>query len=203
MEERKKPIVGLCGAIGAGKSRVAAALGALGCVVVDSDRLNHEVLRRPEVLAQLRSWWGPEVVTPDGQPDRRRIAEIVFSDGREKQRLESLVHPLIDALRADRIRQAVGDPAVPAVVLDSPLLLESQLDRICDSILFVDASAGVRLARLRATRGWDAAQMESRERWQLPPEAKRARADFVIVNEGTEEELQSAVAAVLRDVLHR
>ncbi|MBK8913897.1 MAG: dephospho-CoA kinase [Phycisphaerales bacterium] len=203
MEQRRKPIVGLCGAIGAGKSRVAAALGALGCKVIDSDRLNHEVLRRPEVLERLRSWWGPEVIAPDGQPNRRRIAEIIFSDGGEKRRLESLVHPLIDALRADSIEQAVGDPAIPAVVLDSPLLLESQLDRICDSVIFVDASAGVRLARLQAARGWDAAQVESRERWQLPPEAKRARADFVIVNEGTEEELQSAAAAVLRDVLRR
>src|SRR4030042_1472676 len=97
---RRKPIIGLCGGMGAGKSRVAAEFGRQDCLVVASDRLNHEVLRRPEVLRALAAWWGPQVVTAEGGPDRGQVARVVFSDPEQKSRLEGLVYPLIPQQRA-------------------------------------------------------------------------------------------------------
>lgn len=196
----KKPILGLCGAIGAGKSSVAKEFEIAGCRVIDSDALSHEVLRTPDVITTLVSWWGPTVSTADGTPDRRRIAAIVFADGAQKQRLEGLVHPLIAARRADMIRQAIEDSAVKAIILDSPLLFESNLDRLCDAIIFVDASEARRLERLRAARGWDARQLRQRQRWQRSPAEKRLRSNFVIDNNGPPEQLRPQVVEILKKI---
>lgn len=203
MLSRKKPIIGLCGGIGAGKSRVAAEFGRLGCQVIEDDRLNHEVLRRPEVVAALRAWWGPDVVDAAGAPDRRRIAEIIFADEGEKRRLEGLLHPLIEAWRLDIIKATEDNSAIKAIVIDSPLLFESSLDRECDAIVFIDASADARLRRLQATRGWSAAELRRRERWQKDLALKRSAAGFVVDNEGPPERLVPQVAAILSEILAR
>jgi len=198
---RTKPIIGLFGGIGAGKSRVAAEFAALGCLVVDSDELNHEMLRRAAVLAELRRWWGDGVVTPDGGPDRRRIGEIVFADPAQRERLERLLYPLIAAAREHMIRDGENDPAVKAIVLDSPLLLENNLDRLCDRIVFVDTSEKLRLQRLQDSRNWDQRHLRRREQWQWPLARKLARADFVIHNDGTLHELRPQVADIFRRIV--
>ena len=196
-----KPVIGLCGGIGAGKSRIAAEFERLGCLVIASDRLNHEVLTEPEVLRQLREWWGPDVVGPDDQADRRRIAKIVFADPEEKARLESLLHPLIARRRRTMICAVENSSAIKAIVLDSPLLFESKLDRECDSIVFVEASRSVRLRRLQANRGWDANELQRRESWQLPLAHKRQRSNFVIDNDSPEDSLGPRVAEILAQIL--
>ncbi len=198
-----KPIIGLCGGIGAGKSRVAAEFGRLGCLVVSSDQVNHEVLRRPEVLATIQSWWGPAVVTADGEPDHRRIAEIIFSDEQQKRRLEALLHPLIVQRQTAMIEVVRDSATIKAIVIDSPLLLECNLDRQCDWIVFVDASEATRLRRLQTERGWTASELSRRESWQLPLSEKRARADFVVDNDGPDEQLRPQVANILQAVLAR
>jgi dephospho-CoA kinase len=199
---RSKPIIGLCGGIGAGKTRVAAAFADLGCLVISSDQLNHEILCRPDVLATLREWWGDEVEA-DGGPDRRRIAEIVFADPAQKQRLEGLVYPLIAQRRAAMIETVEDNSALKAIVIDSPLLLESNLDRECDTVVFVDASAARRMERLRQERGWNTEELHRRERWQTPLSEKRLRADYVIDNDGAGERIRPQANDILRKILAR
>lgn len=198
-----KPVIGLCGGIGSGKSAVAAEFGRQGCLVVDSDRLSHEVLAGPAVVQELRRWWGDEVVSPDGKPDRGRIARIVFSSADEKRRLEGLLYPLISARRAAMIRAVEEDPAVKAIVLDSPLLLESRLDRHCDFIVYVEADEPQRIARVRASRGWNAEELRRRQDWQQPLEPKRARADFVVSNNGMLAQLGPQITDILNTILAR
>lgn len=200
---RKKPIIGLCGGIGAGKSRVAAEFERLGCLVVSHDRLNHEVLRLPAVVETLRGWWGDTVLGPEGHPDPRRIADIVFRDAAEKERLEGLLHPLILRRQADMIRAVEDCSATEAIVIDSPLLFESCLERECDTVVFVEASAVTRQARLRAGRGWNAEELQRRERWQISLDEKRSRSEFVVNNDGPAEHLRPQVAAILQTVLAR
>src|ERR1051326_7435006 len=91
---RQKPIIGLAGGVGSGKSLVAAEFARLGGSVIDSDQLNHEILQSPAVLSKLREWWGDAVAKPGGGPNRRLIAEKIFSDASEKARLESLVYQI-------------------------------------------------------------------------------------------------------------
>ena len=196
-----KPIIGICGGVGAGKSVVAREFERLGGLLIDADRLNHEVLRQPEVAQTLREWWGDEVVGPDGVVDRKRVAELVFNDAEQKRRLESLVHPLIVARKEDMITAGAEDPNVSIIILDSPLLLESNLDRLCQAVVFVEVSESQRLRRLQETRGWDIEESRRRERWQLSLAEKRARSRFSINNEGSIEQLRSQVKDVFEQVL--
>lgn len=204
---KKKPIIGLCGAIGAGKSTVADLLGDMGCLVHSSDTANREILRRPEVAEQIRQWWGAELLTADGSVNRSALADRIFSDPAARKRLESLTHPLIGADRATKIAQASSDPAVKAVVLDSPLLFEAHLDRECDVVVYVQASHERRLARVTEKRGWDADELARRAAAQIPPAEKRKRSNFVIDNdfvtdsEGSRETLRTRVADVLDRIL--
>lgn len=192
-----KPIVGLSGAIGSGKSTVAAEFGRQGCYVIDSDELNHAVLREPAVAGQLAEWWGEEILGPDGTPDRRKLAGIVFNDPGARRRLESLTHPLIAQRRAAMIAAASKDAALAAIVLDSPLLFESNLVQTCDAVVFVEVSDQERMQRLKQTRKWDADEVRRREQWQLPVAEKRRQADFVIDNEGAPAALERQVAEIL------
>src|SRR5438552_1996765 len=86
-----KPVIGLIGAIGAGKSTAAAALAARGGAVVSGDTLGHEALGQPEIKARVIDRWGPRVLKPDGQLDRRAIAGIVFTNPAERNALEQMV----------------------------------------------------------------------------------------------------------------
>lgn len=166
--------------------------------MIDSDLLNREVMRRPEVVESLRLWWGERVIAQDGAVDRREVARIVFSDVNERRRLEELTHPLIDELRRRMMQRAFDDRAVRAIILDSPLLFESNLNRLCASTVFVDASEETRIARVRQTRGWDEAELRRRETHQWPLERKRAACDFVITNHDEPNvELAPQVAAIL------
>jgi dephospho-CoA kinase len=199
----KKPIIGLTGGIGAGKSTVAAAFAREGCLVIDSDRLNHEVLRRPEVLARLREWWGAEVADAGGGPNHARIADIIFSDPAARRRLEELTHPLIGEARQAMIQAVSEDQAVKAVILDSPLLIESNLDRLCHAIIFVEANEARRLQRLNSSRQWTEAQVRGREKWQASLDVKRARSDFIIDNDGSPDRLRPQVKVILEEIVSR
>jgi dephospho-CoA kinase len=215
-------VIGLVGGIGSGKSRVAKILAELGCAVSDSDAVNRQVLRRPDVRSALVSWWGDSILGPDGEIDRRRIAERVFSSEDDRRRLESLTHPLIRAERealfarvaeelarsgagtSPRAERPDEKPGRGVVVVDAPLLLEAGLDRECDAVVFVDAPVEVRAARVRASRGWDAGELERRERAQWPVDEKRRRAGHVVVNDsddpGAEERLRARLRALLTEV---
>jgi dephospho-CoA kinase len=200
--QQGKSVIGLLGGIGAGKSHVAREIEQFGGLLISSDQLNHEILGRPEVLRELESWWGSSV-SDGGKPDRRRIAAIIFSNSIQRQRLESLMHPLIAQRRTDMITAVKDNPAVTAIVIDSPLLLESNLDRECDALVFVDTSDLRRLQRLEAQRGWTATEVRRREGWQLPLIEKRSRADFIIDNDGPVERLRPQVADILQTIFRR
>ncbi len=196
----EKPIVGLAGGVGAGKSTVAGLLREMGCLVISSDALNQDVLARDDVVGRLRAWWGAEAA-PGGVADRRWIAERVFDDESERQRLEALTHPLIAAERARMIARAKKDSSVKAIILDSPLLFESNLDKSCDHVLFVDAVKAERERRVATHRAWVADELQRREAAQWPLDEKRRRSDFLVRNDSDMAELRRRVAGVLREIL--
>lgn len=197
---REPLVIGIAGGIGAGKSSVARALAALGCIVVDSDAEARAALRRPEVRDEIVEWWGRGVLDSKGEVDRGAVARIVFADPSERARLEGLVHPLIRRTR-EQAKEEARRAGAPAVVLDAPLLFEAGLDRECDAVIFVDAPREARLARVGRTRGWDEAEFTRREKSQAPLEEKRRRADYVVVNDGGEDELQPRIAAVFERII--
>ncbi len=194
-----KPIIGLAGGIGSGKTEVARILDGLGCVVADADAIARQTLRDPEVRDTLVGWWGDDVLDADGEIDRAAVASIAFGDPQERRRLEALVHPRVEARRRELFDAA--PPEVPALVIDAPLLFEAGLDAECDAVIFVDADEAVRRQRVAGSRGWEAAQLDRREESQLPLDQKRERADYVLRNNGELSDLTASVRRLLRTIV--
>lgn len=194
---RRKPVIGVVGGIGAGKSTAAAALARRGGYVINADALGHEALARPDVTRQLAARWGDRVLNPDGTPNRRAVAGIVFNDPAEREALEGVVFPHIEAAVREEIAKAAADPAVRFVVLDAAVMLEAGWTGVCAKVVYVDAPRETRLARLAARSGWAPDQVAAREAAQMPADQKMSRADAVVVNDGTAAELQDQVDRLL------
>jgi len=197
-----KPIIGIAGGIGSGKSLVARFLADLGCCVIDSDELSRHAYRKPQVVQTLQSWWGDAILLPNGSVDRRAIAKRVFNDEKELRKLEGLIHPLVEQARQEAMDLAITkSPQLPAFVWDSPLLFESGLAARCDAVVFVQTPLPQRVARVSQTRGWDAAELTRRENLQWPLDKKREISDYVIVNTADAEYVRSQVNQVLSRTL--
>lgn len=194
LAELALPVLGLTGAIAAGKSVAGELLGSMGCVVSCSDQHAHEVLRDPEVVETLVGWWGIEILNPEGGVSRPAVAERVFASQIERKRLEALVHPRIEKLRQAYFAQAT--PATKALVIEAPLLFEAEMDVHCVQTIFIDAPRPLRLARV-AERGWDCEELDRRESAQWSLDVKREKADHIVQNEGSLDELRLQLETIL------
>ncbi len=191
-------IVGLVGRAGSGKSTVAATLAADGAVVIEADRLGHEVTDRdPEVRAALAREYGASVYGADGRLDRERVAARVFTDAAARSRLDRLVHPrLVGRIEAE-LAALRGRGFRGVVVLDAALLLEWGLERACDAIVAVTAADAEQVRRLARQRGWSEDEVRRRLAAQRTNEGFRAEADVTLDNSGGVEELARAARAAL------
>jgi dephospho-CoA kinase len=188
--------VGLAGGVGSGKSTVAKMFGELGAGVIESDSLSHQEINADDVKEQLRRWWGDAVIGPDGKVDRQRIGAIVFSDPVQRHRLEALLHPRIAVRRSDLIAEYEKQPRIKLIVLDSPLLYESDLDLMCDAVVFVEASPENREQRSEKSRHWAEGEVARREKLQLGLDTKRARADYICENNSSLADLRKQVERI-------
>lgn len=197
-----KPIIGIIGGVGSGKSHVAGLFGELGCLVINSDEQVSQVYKLREVQDTLREWWGPSILLPDRRVNRSAIARIVFADPVQLRRLESLLHPRVAELRDQAMAARAQDPATLAYIWDAPLLIEAGLAPRCDAIVFVDAPPEQRLRRVQSTRGWTEAQWLAREKSQLPLDNKRKIAKYMVCNAAdADNEVRRQVREVLSCIL--
>lgn len=188
-----KPIIGVVGGIGSGKSLVAAKLARHGACLIEGDKLGHEALRQPDIKAQVTARWGRDLLDENGEIQRRRLGRIVFADVPELRALESIVFPYIGRRIVAEIERAQKDPQVRFIVLDAAVLMEAGWDKNCDRLVFVAAPRETRLERLRATRGWSEEEFAERERMQWPLDVKQARAQATVVNAGACEQVTKQV----------
>jgi dephospho-CoA kinase len=179
------PLLGLVGGIGSGKSFVAALFAKHGAVVVDADKIGHEALQQHDTKQKLREMWADSIFNPAGEVDRRKLGVIVFSDPKQKKKLEDIVYPFIGGRIHEALDQAQRNPNVPLAILDAALLLETGWNRVCMAIAFVDAPDALRVERVRR-RGWDTAELQRREAAQWSLEKKKQLCDLVIPNGGDE-----------------
>lgn len=199
MNAPRKPIIGLAGGIGSGKSTVARLLAELGCTVSDSDAAARAALEDPTVRQRIVDQWGDAILDNTGRIDRSKLAAIVFNDPTQRRVLESITHPWIEARRREQFAGASAD--APALVIDAPLLFEAGLDAVCDAVIFVDAPWETRLERVKASRGWDEAELKRREDSQLPLDEKRLRSDDILINNGDVGELAEQVRRTLSRIV--
>ena len=195
LDRPPQPILGITGAIGGGKTTVAKQFARLGALVIDADALAREAMSDPRVIEQVRQRW-PDCVDERGGIDRRAVAAIVFQDEDELGRLESIIHPYVGRRRHELRASVAGDPEVPLIVEDCPLLFEKGIDREVDQTLFVTAPREVRLRRLASSRGWTEADLSEREKRQMPLDKKRKLADHVINNDASEAECFAQVRGI-------
>jgi len=186
-------LIGLTGGIGSGKSTVSARLAELGARVIDADAITREV-QQPgtEVFAAIVERFGDGVVAADGSLDRAALAAKVFGDPEELKALTDIVHPAVGVTIAERMAEAAGTDDV--VVLDVPLLVESGRDDMA-AIVVVDLDPEVAVQRLVEHRGFTEEDARARISRQASREDRLAKADKVLDNSGSVEDLLAQVDA--------
>ncbi len=172
-------IIGLTGGIGSGKSTVAEQFAALGIVAVDADQASRAVVEPGmPALASIEKHFGPELITADGQLNRPALREIIFANPSEKDWLEALLHPLIRDWILAQLQAATSD----YVILESPLLFETDQHQLVDAVLLVDVPVELQLERASARDNSDKQQIQRIVDAQMPRQIKRDRADFEFDN---------------------
>ena len=185
--------VGLTGGIASGKSAVAAELAARGAIIIDADVLAREVVEPgTPALAAIIDRFGPQVLS-DGQLDRARLAQIVFTDPLARRDLERIVHPAVRARAAD-LERAAGRAAVVVHVI--PLLVETGQQEDFDLVVTVDVDHETQIKRLIARNGYTRAEAESRIAAQASREDRRIAADVVLDNTGSLAQLREQIDAL-------
>jgi len=177
-----KPVIGIVGGVGAGKSTAAGEFAALGCRLVDADRIGHELLGEPDVLAEIRRRWGDAVLAPDAQVSRQALAEVVFRVQGELAALNAILHPRIRRRMEQAIADAQADESAKAVVLDAAVLFEAGWDDLCTHLVFVSAPAEDRLRRAAQSRHWSRETWEAREKSQISLDIKASRCEYTLDN---------------------
>jgi len=186
--------IGLTGGIGAGKSETLAAFDRQGAAILSTDAVTHELLEDPAVHEALAERWGDEIA-PNGEIDRKLVAERVFQNREELAFLESVLHPRVGRHLLEWRRRL--NPETHVAVVEVPLLFEAAMEGAFDSTVAVVADDEVRDARL-AERGQ--AGLEGREDRQLDQDEKARRADHVIRNDRTLAELEGRVAELIAEI---
>jgi dephospho-CoA kinase len=190
-------VVGLTGGIGAGKSTVAQFFAELGALVIDADQLARMAIERgTDGFADVMLRFGDEVIV-NGDIDRKKLAEIVFSDTQARKDLEAIIHPRVQALFAEAVADLGEDDIL---IYEIPLLVETGASAKFDYIITVESDLELRKARL-LKKGLYISQIEKRIASQASPEAREAIADTVIRNDGDEDALLRQVENLWEGVL--
>lgn len=182
---RRFLLVGLTGGVATGKSTVSAMFGALGCLIIDADRLAREVVEPGQPAhTQIVSAFGRGVLRPDGGIDRKALGAVVFADPAARARLESITHPAIRARVRARLAELTAAGFDGIVILDAPVMVESGDSRDVDRLVVVTADEPAQVARQQARDGLGPEDARRRIRSQMPLDEKARLAHYLIDNSG-------------------
>jgi dephospho-CoA kinase len=190
-------IIGLTGGIASGKSTVSRFLVELGAVVIDADRIGHDVLGSDEVRRELTAAFGSQILTPGGSVSRRKLGKLVFADPEALAKLNQIMHPRIAARVAaqlERYRRA----GVRVVVLEAALLLEAGWAPLVDEVWVTVANEAIVIKRLKGRSGLSRSESRARLSAQLPAAEMVGQADLVINTNCCLDELKARVAELWR-----
>ena len=190
--------VGLTGGIGSGKTTVGQMLVELGCRLIDSDTITHELLESdPEIYDRVVGEFGPEILDADRRIDRRKLGAVVFADGSQREALTTILHPAILVRQKAFLGECQSEDPNAIAIVDAVLMVETGSYKNYDRLIVVTCTMEQQRDRLR-NRGLSDGQIDARIRSQMPMEAKARFADFVIDNSGSVDETRRQVKDVLR-----
>ncbi|MBQ2614214.1 MAG: dephospho-CoA kinase [Clostridia bacterium] len=191
-------ILGITGGIGSGKSVVTGLFAELGAEIIDADAISRQVLKKDgSAYPETVRYFGEEILFPNGEIDRKRLAQMVFSDHTKLQRLNDITHTAIFREMQEQLNRATAD----LVCMDVPLLFSSNFPFSCDKTLAVVAPEALRVARVMERDGCTPEQVKERMAHQLSDEELRSRADYCIENTGTVDSLKGLVEEIYQDVM--
>ena len=197
---KKKPVIGILGGIGSGKSTVAAEFGKLGCGVVDADEIAHKLLEKKDVKEKIIALFGP-VLDSAGKIDRKKLADVVFADVGKLAFLTEILHPLVLNRTEQLINQYNQENQVKAIVLDMPLLMEVGWEKRRDRLIFVDCERPLRVQRMKKMGLFDENKFKIRENFQISLDNKVAIAENTINNNSGLSTLVKQVADIFFGII--
>lgn len=192
-------IIGLTGSIATGKSTVSRMLKQKGYPIVDADEISRLVVEPGSpVLNKIEEAFGSDVLLQNGSLNREKLGNLIFNDEEKRQKLNSIIHP---AVRLEMLRQKEEwlEKGKTTIIMDIPLLFESNLQSYVDKIIVVSATPDIQKERLIARNGYSADEADARINSQLPIAEKENGADAVINNNGALEETESQLDALLHE----
>ena len=194
-------LIGLTGGIASGKSTVSAILRRLGAQVIDADALAREIVKPYQpAWNEIVTTFDNEVLQSDQTLDRKKLRKLVFDEPNARKKLEAITHPKIRRLAQEKIAESAATGA-PLVVYEAPLLFESKIHLWLRPVILVACEAAVQKRRLRQRDNLNEAEIEQHLGAQMSLEEKRKLADYVIENNGTIGELESAVKTAVQAIL--
>jgi len=190
-------IIGLTGGIATGKSTVAKFLEELNIKVIDSDKIAHEILTYQDTINEIVEEFGSIVLNKDGNINRIELGKIVFDDMEKLKKLESITHHRIFKVIDKKIKEY--KPNNKIIVLDAPLLFETSLDKNVDETWVVYTDKKTQINRLKKRDGLDKEDALKRIKAQMSLEEKANKANIIINNTGTKEDLKQNVKRLIED----
>ncbi len=191
-------VYGITGGIGAGKSAVTSYLRSKGCTVLDADEISREVeAKDAPLLRVLVKEFGIEIISEDGELDRRKLAELAFASREKTKRLNELVQTAVHVWAVEKIHKMGLKYSDDIVFFDVPMLFEAGWDRYCEQVWVVTAPEETRIERVAARDGLSFAEIRQRMRLQMSDEEKIRLADAVINNSGDYDSLHRQIDELL------
>lgn len=197
-------VIGITGGIGSGKSYLLSLMEKrFDCLVLEADQIARELqlpsgFCYPEILRTF----GKEILDLDGQIDRQKLGEIVFSDREQLKRLNQIVHPAVKKTIQEKMKLSQREQPKRDIVIEAALLLEDRYDRICDTIWYIHSDEEIRRKRLKEFRGYSEEKITAVIKNQLSEEIFRKQCDCIIFNnifqENREEELIKQIENCLK-----
>ena len=192
-------VIGLTGGTGSGKSVVSKSLLAAGAVIVDADKIAHDIiLKGKPAYYEIIAYYGTGILDENGNIIRKKLGEIVFNDKEKLAFLNQCTHKYITAEVKRQIAEAKAADTAKAIVLDAPLLLEAKLETVCDVVWVVYADPEVRVQRVMARDGITYELAKARIANQKSWEEYKQAADAVIDNSKDLPYLESQLEEILK-----
>lgn len=191
-------VIGLTGGIASGKSTVATMMAELGAVVIDADQIAREVVAPGQpTLKQIRETFGPKVILPNGELDRQKLGAIIFNDKESRMKLNQLIHPAIRK-RMNELKNKALEEGESFIVMDIPLLFESNLEGTVDKILVVYVPLEIQMDRLIHRDQMAREEALARIQSQLSLEEKKEKGHAYLDNSGTVAETRKQLIHILK-----